>query len=102
MPKTIRIDRVIERPNGVVSVEYTEGMGVLPGPAAGTSVDFPSREAIYAELQAREEDIDERLLLLMALSQWYKGDTQLRTLTGANGRTASLDLTGTGTVVAVR
>lgn len=100
MPKAARIDSVTQDAQGQLVVQYTSGRGVLGAPA-GSAVVFPDKEALRQAMEDLEEEITDERLVLLALSVWYKGDSQMRTLSAAAGRTAALDLTGTATTVRV-
>ena len=100
MAKTVRIDKVTVLPDGQVTIDYTAGQGPLPA-AGGAQTVYPNIQALFAAISDYEDQIGDEALMFLALAQWVKSDPQMATPSLARNKMASLDLTGSGTVIRV-
>ncbi len=100
MAKTVRIDKVTVLSDGQVTIDFTTGQGPLAA-SGGSQTVYPNIQALYAAISEYEDQVGDDALMFLALAQWVKGDPQMATPSLARNKTASLDLTGSGTVVRV-
>lgn len=103
MAQSTRIDILNLLPDGRVEIVYTAGEPPLPGSSAGTGLMFGSQQDFRDALTALENELaGEKLALIQAAVAFKKDPTLGATfLASARGKTASIDLTGSVTAIAV-
>ena len=101
MARTLRIDGIQVLPSGQVNVNYTDGIPPLPVAASGDSVTFASLQDMADSFKNLETDMPKETLIGLQIAKLYKTDTSLHTLSTLAGKTASIDTTGTATVLSI-
>lgn len=103
MPKSARIDEVIQHPDGKVEIRFTQGETPLPVLWSGLSLEFESVHALASHLAQAQENIADGPLLLLQAAKGAKLDPSLGAAFRAavKGKAATLDLTGALSIIAL-
>lgn len=101
MIRSCRIDSVSVQSDGHIQVQHTTGETPLPAAASGNGVNYASRADIIAQAEALVANMPDETMVLLALASYLKADPNLLNPAAAQGKKATLDLTGATAAVAI-